>query len=383
MKIGLLKDIKDGEYRTILTPNEVGELVTTGNEVFVQSGAGVGASFEDADYEKEGAIILPTMEEIYKKSDFVTKVKEITEEEYSLLRENQIIFTCIHPAASREEVDALLKAKVIAFTAEDSHRYGSPNCEIAGKLGLLKGAEHLLKTNGGMGQLICGAGGAPAANVLIIGAGLAGHGALELAYHLGANVTVLETNVKILRELISEFPGINTMISNTTNIKKLLPNLDLIVNCVKWPKHRKDHLIYKDMLKMMKKGSVIVDVSADIGGAIETYQHTTHSNPTFVVDGVVHYGVDNIPGAASKTTSIAYAASVIEHIKSIANNGVKEACRRNGYLRRSLTTYKGILTHEETSIIQKREWVKPEEILDLEKGTYDIAPPATTTTSIK
>lgn len=379
MKIGLLKDIKEGEFRTILTPNEVAELVNTGNQLFVQSGAGLGASFDDEAYKNVGATILNSKEEIYAICDFVTKVKEIEECEYPLLRENQIIFTCIHPAASRGEVDALLKAKVIAFTAEDTHRYGSPNCEIAGKLGVLKGAEHLLSTNGGSGQLICGAGGAPAANVLIIGAGLAGRGAIEIAYGLGANITVMEINVQILRNLISDFPGINTMISNTANIKSILPNIDLVVNCVKWPKHRKDHLIYKDMLKTMKKGSVIVDVSADVGGAIETYQPMTHSNPTYVIDGIVHYGVDNIPGAASKTTSIAYAASVIDHIKSIANLGIEEACKKNGFLRRSLTVYKGTLTHEETAVIQKREWVRPEEILSLKEGTYEVVPKATTT----
>ena len=233
MKIGLLKDIKEGEFRTILTPNEVAELINTGNELFVQSGAGLGASFDDEAYKNVGATILNSKEEIYATCDFVTKVKEIEECEYPLLRENQIIFTCIHPAASRGEVDALLKAKVIAFTAEDTHRYGSPNCEIAGKLGVLKGAEHLLSTNGGSGQLICGAGGAPAANVLIIGAGLAGRGAIEMAYGLGANITVMEINVQILRNLISDFPGINTMISNTANIKSILPNTDLVINCVK------------------------------------------------------------------------------------------------------------------------------------------------------
>lgn len=381
MKVGLLKDIKDGEYRTIMTPNEAAELISLGAEVYVETGAGEGASFEDKEYEKVGAKIAKDMKEIYATCDFVTKVKELEEVEYDLLREGQIIFTCLHPAASREEVDVLLKSKAIAFTAEDTHRYGSPNCEIAGKLGLLKGAEHLLRTNGGSGQLICGAGGAPAANVLIIGAGLAGHGALQLAYGLGANITVMDINVKILRDLIAEFPGINTMISNSANIKALMPNLDLIVNCVKWPKHRKDHLITRDMLSLMKKGSVIVDVSADVGGAIETYRHTTHEHPTFVVDGIVHYGVDNIPGAASKTTSIAYAASVIDHFKSIVQNGVKEACRRNGYLRRSMTSYLGILTHEETSAIQGREWVTPEEILGLEEGNYEIAPKATTTVS--
>lgn len=381
MKVGLLKDIKDGEFRTIMTPNEAAELVSLGAEVFVETGAGEGASFEDADYIKAGAKIAKDMKKIYATCDFVTKVKELEECEYDLLREGQIIFTCLHPAASKEEVDVLLKSKVIAFTAEDTHRYGSPNCEIAGKLGLLKGAEHLLRTNGGSGQLICGAGGAPAANILIIGAGLAGTGALQLAYGLGANITVMDINVKILRDLIEKYPGINTMISNSANIKALMPNLDLIINCVKWPKHRKDHLVTREMLSMMKKGSVIVDVSADVGGAIETYRHTTHENPTFVVDGIVHYGVDNIPGAASKTTSIAYAASVIEHFKSIVQNGVKEACRLNGYLRRSMTSYLGVLTHEETSAIQGREWVTPEEMLGLEEGTYNIAPKATSTSS--
>lgn len=381
MRIGLLKDIKDGEFRTIMTPNEAAELIALGAEVWVEKNAGAGASFEDCEYEKIGAKIAENMQEIYANCDLVTKVKELEKCEYDLLREGQIIFTCLHPAASREEVDVLLKSKVIAFTAEDTHRYGSPNCEIAGKLGLLKGAEHLLRTNGGSGQLICGAGGAPAANVLIIGAGLAGSGALQLAYGLGANITVMDINVKILRELIQKYPGISTMISSSSNIKTLMPNLDLIVNCVKWPKHRKDHLITKEMLSLMKKGSVIVDVSADVGGAIETYRHTTHENPTFVVDGIVHYGVDNIPGAASKTTSIAYAASVIDHFKSIVQNGIKEACRMNGYLRRSMTSYMGILTHEETSAIQGREWVRPEEILELEEGTYEIVPKATTTSS--
>ncbi len=381
MRVGLLKDIKDGEFRTIMTPNEAAELIALGAEVWVEKDAGAGASFEDSEYEKVGAKIAENMQEIYANCDLVTKVKELEECEYDLLREGQIIFTCLHPAASREEVDVLLKSKVIAFTAEDTHRYGSPNCEIAGKLGLLKGAEHLLRTNGGSGQLICGAGGAPAANVLIIGAGLAGSGALQLAYGLGANITVMDINVKILRDLIEKYPGISTMISSSSNIKTLMPNLDLIVNCVKWPKHRKDHLITRDMLSLMKKGSVIVDVSADVGGAIETYRHTTHEHPTFVVDGIVHYGVDNIPGAASKTTSVAYAASVIDHFKSIVQNGIKEACRLNGYLRRSMTSYKGILTHEETSAIQGREWVTPEEILGLEEGTYEIVPKATTTSS--
>lgn len=169
------------------------------------------------------------------------------------------------------------------------------------------------------------------------------------------------------------------MFSNQSNIKKLLPQTDLVLNCVKWEKHRTDHLITKDMLNLMPKGSVIVDISADVGGAIETYRPTTHDKPVYEVNGVIHYGVDNIPAAAAHTTSIVYAASILSHIKSTANNGVREACKRDGFLRRSLTTYKGTLTHEETSVIQDRVWITPEEALNLTEDEIDIAPKATET----
>ena len=381
MKIGILKEIKPGESRVIMTPTEVSELCNDGHEIFVEKNAGHQAGFYDESYIESGAKILETKEEIYAKCDMVAKVKEIYPEEYPLLRENQIVFTCIHPAASKEEVDALIERKVIAFTAEDTHRYGSPNCEVAGKLGALMGVQHMLSINGGSGKLICGIGGAPGANVLVLGAGIVGKSATEIVSSLGAQVTIMDINIGVLRHCEDIFPkNVFTAFSNQSNIKKLLPNIDLVINCVKWPKHRKDHLITKDMLNLMKKGSVIVDVSADVGGAIETYQPTTHENPTYTIDGVVHYGVDNIPGAAPYTTSIAYAASVFPHFKSIANNGVVEACRKDGYLRRSLTVFKGTLTHEETSVIQKRSWTKPEKILGLEGcENLDIAPKATTT----
>lgn len=381
MILGVLKDIKPGESRVIMTPIEAADLCANGHKVFIQSQAGALAGFEDEEYVMAGAEVKGTMEEIYAASDMVAKVKEITPQEYGLMREGQIIFTCIHPAANREEVDALLEKKVIAFTAEDTHRYGSPNCEVAGKLGALMGVYQLLSIHGGSGKLICGIGGAPAANVIILGAGIVGKGATEVLCALGANITLMDVNVGVLRIAQQIFPkNVQTAFSNQENIKKLLPKTDLIVNCVKWPKHRKDHLVTKEMLKQMRKGSVIVDISADVGGAIETYRPTTHENPTYVVDGVVHYGVDNIPGAVPHTTSVAYAATVLPHFRSILNDGVKEACRKDGYLRRSLTAYKGVLTHEETSLIQKREWIRPEEILGLRDcKDMDIAPKAVVT----
>ncbi|PAB58461.1 alanine dehydrogenase [Anaeromicrobium sediminis] len=381
MIIGVLKEIKSGESRVIMTPIEAGELVEDGHKVLVQSNAGANAGFEDSEYTAVGAEIKENMKDIYEASDMVVKVKEIEPIEYGLIKEGQIIFACIHPAANREEVDALIKRRAIAFTAEDTHRFGSPNCEVAGKLGALMGVHYLLSINGGRGQLICGIGGAPGAKVLVLGAGIVGKGAAQIVSSLGAQVTLMDINIGILRHSEEIFPkNVQTMFSNQQNIKKILPNIDLVINCVKWPKHREDHLITKDMLKIMKKGSVIVDVSADVGGAIETYRPTSHETPTYVIDGVIHYGVDNIPGAAPHTTSIAYAASVFPHLRAIANDGIVEAVKKDGYLRRSLTAFKGVLTHEETSVIQNRPWKTPEEVLGLIDCNYlDYVPKATST----
>ncbi|SNS44159.1 alanine dehydrogenase [Anaerovirgula multivorans] len=384
MIIGVLKEVKTGESRVILTPIEVSELCNNGHNVLVQSNAGYNAGFLDEDYERAGAKIRKTMKEIYFESDLVAKVKEITPKEYPLLRENQIIFACIHPAANTEEVEALLEKKVIAFTAEDTHRYGSPNCEIAGKLGALMGVHYLLSIYGGSGKLICGIGGAAGANVLVLGAGIVGKAATDIVASLGANVTLMDINIGVLRNCKELFPkNVNTVFSNQKNIQNLLPSIDLVINCVKWPKHRKDHLITKDMLKLMRRGSVIVDVSADVGGAIETYRATTHENPIYEINGVLHYGVDNIPGAVPYTASTAYGASILKHIEALADRGVVEACKKDGYLRRSLTVYKGILTHEETSVIQNRPWTTPEEALSLtDFKHFDMAPKATSTSAL-
>lgn len=320
------------------------------------------------------------MEDVYREAKFLIKVKDIEPMEYSLIRDDHIIFTCIHPASNREVVDVLLESGATAFTAEDTHEFGSPNCEAAGKLGALMGAQHLLSTNGGRGQTLFGLGGAPAGRVLVLGAGISGRGAVDVVSSLGAQVYLMDINVQILREAQYTFPrNMTTMISSRSNIQKLLPETDLVINCVKWPKHRRDHLICREDLKLMRDGSVIVDVSADVGGAVETYRSTTHEEPTFVLDGIIHYGVDNIPGCAPHTTSIAYAASVAHHIMSIANNGTEEACVRNGYLRRSLCTYRGINTHVETSAIQNREFTSPEEAMGIQGRELHPAPSATTT----
>lgn len=381
MKFGVLKDTKEGEYRVVATPAETSMILRDGHTVYVQKGAGEGSGFKDEDYLREGAILLETREEIYKKSDFVAKVKEIEEEEFPLLRQDQIVFTCIHPAAHPQEVQALLKSGCIAFTAEDSHRYGSPNCEAAGKQGALMGLESLLSIHGGKGKFVNGLGGAPGVKALVLGGGTVGRAAVSVLHALGAWVTVMDINIGTLREIGRQFnEEVNTEISNRYNIEKILPEIDVVYNCVKWPKESKEFLISREMVASMEKGSVIVDISNDVG-AIETFRETTHNNPRYVEEGVVHYCVSNIPSAISQSTSIAYAASVLPHFRRIMNKGVEQACIEDGFLRRSLTVYKGRLTHEETSALQGLPWIKPEDVLKIADYELDVAPPATGTRS--
>ena len=356
MIFGVLKDTKEGENRVICTPVEVASIKAAGHEVLVQAGAGVGSGFADEKYAAAGAEIVQDAAEMWRRCDFVAKVKEIEPHEFGLPRENQLLYCCIHPAGHPEEVDALLKSKCIAITAEDSHRYGSPNCEAAGKQGALFGLESMLTINGGKGKYVGG--------------------------FAGANVTVMDINVGLLRQLGKEYQSrINTMFCTQETIASVLPQMDMVINCVKWPKQRKDFLITKEMLKTMEPGSVLVDISNDDPGAIESSHETHHDNPRYVVNGVVHYCVSNIPGAVAHSTSVSLAAETLPLLLNIMNNGLEEACVRDGFIRRSLTCYKGLLTHEETSGIQGRPWIRPEDVLGIADRKLDPAPPATTTRS--
>ena len=381
MNFGILKEIKEGEHRVILTPAEVAVISQDGHRVYVEQNAGVDAGFENEEYVKAGATILSTAKEIYETCDFVAKVKEIEPCEYDLLHESQIIFTCIHPAAHPGQVDALLNKKVTAFTAEDSHEFGSPNSEAAGKAGAFMGLFALMSVNGGCGKFASGLGGAPNVKALVIGAGTVGKAAVSTLYSMGAYVSVCDVNLKNLKEISEKYSGrIETFLSNKYNIANTLPKIDLVVNCVRWPKHAKEHLITREMVASMHKGSAIADISCD-EGVIETFHSTTHAKPFYIEEGVVHYCVSNIPALIAGSTSVAYASSVLPHIRNILNMGIKRACQQNGYLRRSLTTYNGYLTHEETSGIQQKPWVKPEVILNLSKSDLAYAPKNTSTSS--
>ena len=382
MTFGVLKDIKEGEFRVICTPMEVAAMTAQGHTVYVQKDAGKGAGFPDEKYVKAGAKILDTAEEMWDKCDFLAKVKEIAPSEYRFLKKDKIIYCCIHPAGHPEEVDAILKSGITAITEEDSHRYGSPNCEAAGKQGALFGLESMLTINGGKGKFVGGFAGAPGMNVLILGGGIVGQGALSVLFALGANCTLMDINARTLKTLEDQYGSkINTMFSSKEAIASLLPTTDMVLNCVKWPKQRKDFLIDKEMLKLMEEGSVLVDISNDDPGAIESSHETHHDDPRYVVNGVVHYCVSNIPGAVANSTSVALAAETCPLLLNIMNNGVKEACVRDGFIRRSLTAYRGYLTHEETSAVQSRPWVKPEVILGICDRDLDFAPPATVTKS--
>lgn len=382
MIFGILKDIKEGEYRVICTPLEVSSIVAAGHDVLAEHDCGKMAGFSDEKYAAAGAEIVYSAKEMFDRCDLIAKVKEIFPCEYPMLREGQMIYCCIHPAVHPEEVDAILESKCIAITAEDSHRFGSPNCEAAGKQGALFGLESMLTINGGKGKFVGGFAGAPGMNVLILGGGLVGQGALSVLYALGANVTVMDINAGVLRTLSDRYhQKINTMFCTKEAIASILPTTDMVVNCVKWPKQRKDFLIDKKMLKTMEPGSVLVDISNDDPGAIESSHETHHAKPRYVVNGVVHYCVSNIPGAVAYSTSVALAAETLPLLLNILNNGIKEACVRDGYIRRSLTAYKGYLTHEETSGIQGKPWIRPEDILGIADRCLDPAPPATTTRS--
>jgi len=382
MIFGVLKDIKVGENRVICTPNEVRTIISHGHKVLAQSGCGANAGFPDDKYEEAGALIVNTAQEIYHGCDMVAKVKEFEPEEFELIREDQILLGCIHPAGHPEEVDALLKSKCISITAEDSHRFGSPNCEAAGKQGALFGLESMLTIHGGKGKYIGGFAGAPGANVLILGAGLVGQSALEVLYALGANCTVMDVQIGVLRQVMKQYQSkVNTMFCTQETIRSVLPQTDIVYNCVKWPKHRKDFLITKEMLKLMEPGSVLVDISNDEPGAIESSHSTTHEDPRYLVNGVVHYCVSNIPGAVAHSTSISYAAQMLPLILGVLDQGIEKTAQADGFYRRSLTTYKGYLTHEETSSIQGKPWIQPEVVLGIEGERLDPAPPATNSKS--
>lgn len=351
MTVGIPKEIKTDEYRVGITPAGVMELAKADHTVLVQTDAGIGSGFENADYEKAGAILLTTASEIYQRSEMIMKVKEPIEAEYELLREGQILFTYLHLAADKQLTEILLAKKVTSL-AYETLSIGKrlpllePMSEIAGRMATLFGTVHLGRYNGGNGRLLGGAVGVEHNRVVVLGAGVAGKSAADAASGLGADVILIDINIErltYLRDVMA--PNVTMIYSTHEAILTAIKDADLIIGTVLLPGERAPKLITRDMLGLMKKGSVLVDVSIDQGGCFETSHPTTHSNPTFVVDGIVHYCVANMPGMYPRTSTMALTNATLPYALKIASKPLDELLKDDS-MKSALNTYKGILTNE-------------------------------------
>lgn len=352
MKIGVPKEIKPYENRVSMTPYGVKSLVSYGHEVLVENGAGVNSGFEDEAYAKVGATMVNTAEEIYHTADMIVKVKEPLGNELAMIRPDQIVFTYFHFAANEALTRGFIDTGAIAIAYETVEAPdGSlplliPMSEVAGRMATQEGARLLERSNGGRGVLLGGVPGVPPAIVMILGAGVVGTHAAIIAAGMGAQVYLLDVNMTRLRYL-SEImpPNVITVYSNTHHIVEILPKVDLLIGAVLIVGAKTPTLITRPMLSLMKKGSVIIDVSVDQGGCVETSRPTTHENPTFVVDGVLHYGVTNMPGAVPFTSTIALTNVTLPYVIEIANNGFERAFAESKAIQAGLNIYKGKVTH--------------------------------------
>lgn len=353
MKIGVPKEIKSNENRVAATPAGVMEFIKKGHEVMIQSTAGEGSGFSDADYLQAGAQILGTAKETYGAADMILKVKEPIESEYDLIKKDQLVFTYFHFASSEPLTMAMIKNGAVCLAyetveaADKSLPLLVPMSEVAGRMAIQQGAKYLEKPMKGRGILLGGVPGVPPAKVMILGGGIVGTQAAKMAAGLGANVMVLDVNLNRLRYLDDVLPSnVNTIYSNEYNIRRLIPEMDLIVGAVLIPGAKAPHLITRDMLSIMKPGTVLVDVAVDQGGCIETCKPTTHADPTYVIDGIVHYCVANMPGAVPYTSTLALTNATLPYAIDLANKGWKKACVDNLGLRRGLNIVNGKVVYK-------------------------------------
>ena len=353
MKIGIPKEIKNNESRVGMTPAGVKELVNHGHEVFVQQTAGEGSGFPDDDYVKAGATIVPTIEETYAVADMIVKVKEPIEPEYKLVKPGQVLFTYFHFACDKPLTDAMIAAGGVCVAYETvqlpdrSLPLLIPMSEVAGRMATINGAYYLQKTKGGKGKLICGVPGVRPANVLVLGGGTVGQAAARVAAGMGARVVITDISLALLRRLSYEMPSnVVPVYSNRHNIEMELPTVDIIVGSVLIPGDKAPHLITRDMLKMMQPGTVMVDVAIDQGGCFETSHPTTHSEPVYTVDGIVHYAVANIPGAVPNTSTIALTNATLRYALALADKGWKKACKDDPALALGLNVVEGKVTYK-------------------------------------
>jgi len=356
MIIGVPKEIKNNENRVGMVPGGVRTLVSDGHTVYVQKNAGSGIGIADDEFEKAGAKILETAAEVFEKSTLIVKVKEPQAQEIAMLKPHHILYTYLHLAADLEQTKGLMNSGCTAVAYETivakdgSLPLLTPMSEVAGRMSVQIGASYLQLDKGGKGVLLGGVPGVRRGKVTVIGAGIAGTNAIQMAMGLGASVTAIDISTKRLAELDAIFDSrITTLYSNAENIEKAVIESDLVIGAVLVPGAKAPKLVTREMISKMQKGSVVVDIAVDQGGCIETCKPTTHENPTFVVDGVVHYCVANMPGAVARTSTFALTNVTLKYARMIANMGVEEAAMKEPLFKPGINVYKGSLVYEQVA----------------------------------
>lgn len=336
MIIGVPKEIKNNENRVAVTPSGVRELTAHGHKVYVQHTAGEGSGFSDELYVKAGAEILPKIEDVYAIAEMIIKVKEPIKPEYPLIRRDQVVFTYFHFASDRELTEAMVRSGAVCIAYETvelpNHQLPLliPMSEVAGRMSIQEGARFLEKPQGGMGVLLGGVPGVKPAKVLILGAGVVGRNAALMASGMGADVTITDISLPTLRHVADVMPkNVKTLYSSRHNIEAELPDTDLVIGSVLIPGAKAPKLVTRDMLKLMRPGSLLVDVAIDQGGCFETSTPTTHSNPTYTIDSIVHYAVANIPGAVPRTSTLALTNATLPYALRLADKGWRQACKED------------------------------------------------------
>ncbi len=353
MIIGVPKEIKNNENRVGMTPAGVAELVKQGHTVYVQASAGANSGFADEEYTAVGAKMLPTIEATYAAAEMIVKVKEPIAPEYKLIKKGQVVFTYFHFAADKILTEAMIESGGICIAYETVEKEDrslpllTPMSEVAGRMATQVGARFLEKPQGGKGKLMGGVTGVRPARVLVLGGGIVGTNAAQIAAGMGAEVLITDINLSRLRYLSEVMPkNVKTLYSSMHNIRMELPNIDLVIGSVLIPGDKAPHLITKEMLKMMKPGTVLVDVAIDQGGCFETSHPTTHSEPTYIVDGIVHYAVANIPGAVPFTSTMALTNATLPYTVALANKGWRKACKDDPALALGLNVVEGQVTYK-------------------------------------
>lgn len=371
MIIGVPKEIKNNENRVAVTPGGVAEFVKHGHTVYVQATAGEGSGFSNEEYKEAGATILATIEEVYAIAEMIVKVKEPIESEYKLIKKDQLLFTYFHFASHEPLTNAMIASGAVCLAYETVEKADRslpllvPMSEVAGRMSIQEGAKYLEKPLGGRGILLGGVPGVKPADVLVLGGGIVGTQAAKMAAGFGAHVTIMDISIPRLRQLDDIMPAnVQTMFSSTYNIKAAVKTADLVIGGVLIPGAKAPHLITRDMLSTMKKGSVIVDVAVDQGGCFETTKATTHAEPTYVIDNVIHYCVANMPGAVPYTSTLALTNATLPYALQLANMGWKAACNKSQELKLGLNVVNGKVVYKGVSDAFNLPYTPVEDVLN-------------------